>query len=68
MSPHKIERTIRALGWSVERTHGGHYVCRHPDAAYPVYAAATPSCHLFFANLKAEFRRALRAKRSKETA
>jgi predicted RNA binding protein YcfA (HicA-like mRNA interferase family) len=65
MSTKKLIRAIEALGWSAERTRGGHIRCRHPDAAYPVFAAATPSDHRQWVTLRGDLRRALYAGRAR---
>jgi predicted RNA binding protein YcfA (HicA-like mRNA interferase family) len=55
----KFCREIQRLGWSAERTRGGHLRCSHPHAAYPVFAASTPSDHRAWKNLQAHLKRAL---------
>ncbi len=41
MSPNKCIREIKRLGWSVEKTPGGHLKLTRPEAAYPVFTAST---------------------------
>ena len=61
MSISRLTRWIEAQGWSWRRTHGNHLICRHPDAAYPVFTASTPSDHRYMQNLACDMRRAIRA-------
>jgi len=68
MSTKKLIREIEALGWSAERTRGGHLRCSHPDAACPVFAAATPSDHRQLATLRCDMRRAIRVKNTRDQA
>lgn len=57
----KARREIVRLGWTAERTRGGHLRCSHPLAAYPVFAASTPSDHRAWKNLRSHLKRALSA-------
>jgi predicted RNA binding protein YcfA (HicA-like mRNA interferase family) len=68
MSTKKLIRQIEALGWSAERTRGGHLRCSHPDAAYPIFAAATPSDHRQLVTLRSDMRRAIRVKSKRDQA
>ena len=61
MSIRKLTRWISAQGWTSRTTRGNHLVLHHPDAAYPVFTASTPSDHRGMANLACDMRRALRA-------
>jgi predicted RNA binding protein YcfA (HicA-like mRNA interferase family) len=62
MSTQKMIRWIRAQGWSVRPTSGGHLVCRHPDTSQAVYAPASPSdSYRVQRQMLAQFRRALKA-------
>jgi predicted RNA binding protein YcfA (HicA-like mRNA interferase family) len=68
--PNSISKTCREierLGWSAERTRGGHLRCSHPLAAYPVFAAGTPSDHRAWKNFQAHLKRSLAAGTSTAT-
>jgi predicted RNA binding protein YcfA (HicA-like mRNA interferase family) len=64
-STQRIVREIRALGWQVTFTRGGHLKCTHPDAATPIFCAASPSDSRNEKMVLALLRRALRAGRRK---
>jgi predicted RNA binding protein YcfA (HicA-like mRNA interferase family) len=64
----KIRRELKQLGWSTELTRGGHIRCDHPLAAYPVFAAGTPSDRRAWKNLQALLKRAIAAGASGVTA
>jgi hypothetical protein len=55
----KTRREIERLGWATIQTRGGHLRCSHPHAAYPVFAASTPSDHRSWKNFRANLKRAL---------
>lgn len=63
-STQKMIREIRALGWSVTPTRGGHLSLRHPDVKGQLYCPASPSDRNNWQLLLNSMRRALKRGRA----
>ena len=48
------------LGYSVEKTNGGHFRFTHPRASTPIFTSSTPSDRRAFMNMSKMLQRALR--------
>lgn len=59
-STQKMMRNIRALGWAVRVTNGGHLKLTHPASAYPVFTGASPSDFRSWQALLSEMKKAIR--------
>jgi predicted RNA binding protein YcfA (HicA-like mRNA interferase family) len=57
----EVRRVLLRAGYTVTKTHGGHWRIEHPKMCGPVFAPDTPSDHRGVRNLMALLRRKLRA-------
>jgi predicted RNA binding protein YcfA (HicA-like mRNA interferase family) len=57
----EIRRQLGRRGFSMTKTHGGHWRFEHPDMDGPVFAPDTPSDHRGVRNLHALLRRKVRS-------
>ena len=56
----KLHRKWEEAGWLVKPTKSGHFMLSHPDGAFMISWAGTPSDHRAVLNTEARMRRSLR--------